>query len=133
MIKFLKLSNGDEIIGKIEGDTDAFYNVSDPMMVIGLREDNPYSGGMRLRHCLSLSADDFLSIPIKDVILTYTPSKAMEDYYHQSVIYNNIYVIPEIERQVIESTKELTEVVNKIISGVSKFETVEPKGKKILQ
>lgn len=114
MITIFKLINGEEIIGDVEGSTDAYYNVSDPMSIIGIREDSPFNSGLRLRNTLVLSEEEFISVPLKSVVIQYKPSKPMCEYYLASVQYNKMYVNPEVNKQIVNSAKELKHTISEL-------------------
>lgn len=110
MIKIFKLSNGNEIIGEVaeeELTNNEFYNIMNPMLIIGADDD--YGGGMRLRDAMLLSDEELLTVPVKHCILYYSPSKVFSEYYEIARVHYRINTKKEIEEQIRESTSDLAE------------------------
>lgn len=105
----LKLTTGEEIMGKVDIESsDEYYNVVDPMLVVGSR-DIYGEGAMKLRDALLLSDDAMLSIPSKHVILYYEPMLALQQYYDVAVDYSSKYTKPEISKQINDATMDIRE------------------------
>ena len=111
MIKIFKLTNGNEIIGKIteeELTSNEYYNIVNPMLIVGGDDEYGY-GGMRLRDALLLSDEDFLSVPAKHCIMYYNPSKVFSDYYELARVHYRANTKKDIEQQIREATQDLAE------------------------
>ncbi len=142
MIKIFKLTNGNEIIGEITDEEltlNEYYNIINPMLIIGADDDYGY-GGMRLRDALLLSDDDFMTIPAKHCMMYYSPSRVFVEYYQLANKHYKTNTKRDIEQQIKEATTELGQYMNdrtvdprkarsldRIMDILSELE--EPKGK----
>lgn len=138
MIKIFKLTNGNEIIGEIteeELSNNEFYNIMNPMLIIGADDDYGH-GGMRLRDALLLSDEELLTVPAKHCIMFYNPSKVFRDYYELARIHYRTNTKKEIEEQIQEATADLADHlrekerrVNKSLQDILIKMMDSPKGK----
>lgn len=111
MIRIFKLTNGNEIIGEIteeELTSNEYYNIVNPMLIVGADDDYGY-GGMRLRDALLLSDEDILTVPAKHCIMYYTPSKVFTNYYELARVHYRTNTKKDIEQQIREATFDLAE------------------------
>jgi hypothetical protein len=108
----LKLVNDEEIIAEFDhalsDDTPEFVCYQ-PMSVIGMREDTPYGGGMRLRNALVLSDDTSLIIRSRFVMAWYEPGQVMRKYYQAAIDYNLSYSKETVDGQIAKAAAELAE------------------------
>ena len=116
MIHIFKLTNGEQIIGRLE-ETELtnqdFYSILNPMLVIDstpLMEEAGY-GGMRLRDAMILSDDDKLVIPAKFCITVYNPSAALLKYYDRASVFYRKYTKKDIDRQIEDAVLDLEQAV----------------------
>ncbi len=104
-----KLTTGDDIIGVLENSpltNDEYYNIIDPMNIVGARDDSG-SMGMRLRDTLLLGSDNMLTIGNKNVLTYYEPIPQLANYYKRAYEYAKRFTKPIITEQIEMATKEL--------------------------
>jgi hypothetical protein len=113
MIKIFKLTNGNEIIGEVSDEeltSNEFYNIMNPMLIIGADDDYGY-GGMRLRDALLLSDEELLTVPVKHCIMFYNPSKVFREYYEVASVHYRSNTKKDIEEQIREATADLVDTL----------------------
>jgi hypothetical protein len=104
----LRLSNGDEIIGrlKVEDDDDLIsveqIELIDPMWIV-----SDEKGSIRLRDALVLYNNTTLCFFPEHVSITYRPSKNLERYYESAIQYSIEFTRGAIDAQIEESSIEL--------------------------
>jgi hypothetical protein len=112
MIKIFLLTNSEEVIGFIEEPieiaTCEYYNIVNPMYI---RDDYMKGGSMRLRDAMMLSSETLMTIPRKHVVSFYTPSAAMERYYHAAVKYATEITKKEIDSQIRHAVSHLEDAL----------------------
>lgn len=113
----LKLSNDEEIIAEFDHELTDDVNefvCTHPMSVIGMREDTPYGGGMRLRNALVLSDSTTLTLRARFVMAWYEPGVAMRKYYQAAVDYNLSYSKDTVDGQIQKAATELSESIKEL-------------------
>lgn len=69
------------------------------MYIIG-RQDEYGTNAMRLRNVLLLSDEDNIVISPENVVMEYTPSEVMTQYYTKAVEFDKKHGRPEIQEQI---------------------------------
>lgn len=108
MIYIFKMTSGEDVMGKIETNLlpeDEYYNIIDPMTVIGMRDET--TAGLRLRDTLLLGVDNVLTVHVEHVLSYYQPSPQLAEYYEVASKYAKKYTRPAIQEQIIYATKEM--------------------------
>ena len=121
-----KLTNGDDVIGFMENPVlpnQEFYNIVDPMNIVGARDEGG-SMGMRLRSTLLLGSEDVLTIAGRHVVTYYKPIPQLADYYQRAAEYAKRFTKPVIHEQI-----ELA--INDINRDLEDAETDEQDAKQI--
>lgn len=109
MIYIFKLTTGEDIIGVLENSpltTDEYYNIIDPMTIVGARDDAG-STGMRLRDTLMLAETDILTLANKNVMTFYPPVTQLARYYQKASEYARRFTRPMILEQIEVAISEL--------------------------
>lgn len=104
-----KLTNGDDVIGSVEGSVlpnEEFYNIVDPMTIVGARDEAGLMG-MRLRATLLLGSEDVLTIAGKHVITYYKPIPQLAEYYQRATEYATKFTRPLIHEQIELAIREI--------------------------
>ncbi len=69
----IKLRTGEEIMGQLDTDCDAFVSISDPVKIMyGYDAEGYY--GLRMQRFMSYTVDDLYTFNNNDIVLTATPS-----------------------------------------------------------
>jgi hypothetical protein len=113
MIIILRLTSGEEIIGEIENDLltkNEYYNILNPMLIVSSKED--YGGAMKLRDYFLLSDEELLSLPAKQVVVEYTPTYTMQEYYKKASYYQRTYTKIIVDEQIRVATTELDSMIS---------------------
>jgi hypothetical protein len=113
MIAVFKLISGEEIIGRLEVDTeeefDALeqYELHEPMWIV------PSDGGsMKLRDALMLSENTSLIFIPECIITCYRPSIPLISYYKRASEYSTNFTRETIDIQIEMATQDLVQVMN---------------------
>lgn len=108
MIVVFKLLSGEEVIGRMECETDEefdkldYYELFDPMWIVPSEQ-----GAMKLRDALMLSENLSLIFNPNDVITCYKPMQSFVDYYKRASEYSINFTRASIASQIELATQEL--------------------------
>lgn len=105
MIIALRLTNGDEIIGRTAEtypSKDEQFELIDPMWIIPDEK-----GSIRLRDALVLYGNSSLIFFPEHVITCYKPIKSLERYYRTAIQYSIEFTRDAINSQIEDSCTEL--------------------------
>lgn len=112
MIVVLKLLSGEEIIGKMECQTDEefykleSYELFDPMWIVPGE-----SGAMKLRDAVMLAENAALIFNPEFIITCYHPSESLVRYYQCANDYSQRFTRAAINSQIDLATSELQEMI----------------------
>ncbi len=115
MIKIVKLINGEEIIGDVEGDFSQFYNIFEPFNIKYVDEEK-YGVGVKLDYILAFSQNNCVTIRNNSVIYSYMPSNNLQSYYEKLVEYKNEQNPDELVKQTIQNMEDMDNHYRKLIS-----------------
>ena len=104
-----KLTNGDDVIGFVESPVlpnEEFYNIVDPMSIVGGRDETG-SMGMRLCSTLLLGSEDVLTIAGRHVVTYYKPIPQLAEYYQRAAEYAKRFTKPVIYEQIELAIKDI--------------------------
>lgn len=112
MIVVFKIISGEEIIGKLECETDEefdnleHYELIDPMWIV------PAEGGaMKLRDAVMLSDNTALIFIPETVITCYKPTINLINYYKKASLYSAEVARDSIGSQIDLATYELDQML----------------------
>jgi hypothetical protein len=110
MIIVFKLISGEEIIGRLDIETDEQfavleqYELFDPMWIV------PTEGGsMKLRDALMLSENTSLIFIPECIITCYKPSTPLTNYYKRASEYSINFTRESIDTQIEMATQDLVQ------------------------
>lgn len=112
MITVFKLISGEEIIGKVECETDEEFNaleqyeLIDPMWIVPTE-----AGSMKLRDAVMLSENSALIFVPECIITCYKPSISLVNYYNKASEYSTQYTREMINNQIDLATYELDQMI----------------------
>ena len=115
MIKIVKLINGEEIIGDVEGDFSEFYNIFEPFNITYVDEEK-YGVGVKLDYILAFSQNNCVTIKNNSVIYSYMPSSSLQDYYEKLIEYKNEQNPEELVKQTIQNMEDMDNHYRRLIS-----------------
>ena len=115
MIQIVKLINGDEIIGEVEGDFSEFYNIYEPFNMTRVDVEQ-YGMGVKLDYILAYSQNNCVTIKNNSVIYNYKPSENLKNYYEKLVEYKNEHDPDAIIKETIQNMEEMDNHYRKLIS-----------------
>jgi hypothetical protein len=116
--KVLKLSNGDDVIGLIDGEYDdpTVYRIEKPLTIYNMTLDNG-STALYLKSYSVLCNSDFASIFKNQVISSYTPSPTFINFYDVMVQYSELFSIPETIAGATAATLILQDAIKRKLRG----------------
>ena len=103
-----KLISGEEIIGRIDCDSDEDFNalekydLIDPMWIVPSE-----NGSMKLRDATMLAESSVLLFYSDMIITCYKPSVHLLEYYKKAIIYSEEFTRSSINNQINLATYEL--------------------------
>jgi hypothetical protein len=106
MIQIVKLINGDEIIGEVEGDFSEFYNIYEPFNMTRVDVEQ-YGMGVKLDYILAYSQNNCVTIKNNSVIYNYKPSENLKNYYEKLVEYKNEHDPDALIKETIQNMEEM--------------------------
>lgn len=115
MIQIIKLINGDEIIGEVEGDFSEFYNIYEPFNMTRVDVEQ-YGMGVKLDYILAYSQNNCVTIKNNSVIYNYKPSENLKNYYEKLVEYKNEHDPDALIKETIQNMEEMDNHYRKLIS-----------------
>ena len=115
MIQIVKLINGDEIIGEVEGDFSEFYNIYEPFNMTRVDVEQ-YGMGIKLDYILAYSQNNCVTIKNNSVIYNYKPSENLKNYYEKLVEYKNEHDPDALIKETIQNMEEMDNHYRKLIS-----------------
>lgn len=115
MIQIVKLINGEEIIGDVEGDFSEFYNIFEPFNITYVDEEK-YGVGVKLDYILAFSQNNCVTIKNNSVIYSYMPSSSLQDYYEKLIEYKNEQNPEELVKQTIQNMEDMDNHYRRLIS-----------------
>lgn len=115
MIQIVKLINGDEIIGEVEGDFSEFYNIYEPFNMTRVDVEQ-YGMGVKLDYILAYSQNNCVTIKNNSVIYNYKPSENLKKYYEKLVEYKNEHDPDALIKETIQNMEEMDNHYRKLIS-----------------
>lgn len=115
MIQIVKLINGDEIIGEVEGDFSEFYNIYEPFNMTHVDVEQ-YGMGVKLDYILAYSQNNCVTIKNNSVIYNYKPSENLKNYYEKLVEYKNEHDPDALIKETIQNMEEMDNHYRKLIS-----------------
>jgi hypothetical protein len=115
MIQIVKLINGDEIIGEVEGDFSEFYNIYEPFNMTRVDVEQ-YGMGVKLDYILAYSQNNCVTIKNNSVIYNYKPSENLKNYYEKLVEYKNEHDPDALIKETIQNMEEMDNHYRKLIS-----------------
>ena len=115
MIQIVKLINGEEIIGDVEGDFSEFYNIFEPFNITYVDEEK-YGVGVKLDYILAFSQNNCVTIKNNSVLYSYIPSKNMTEYYKKLVEYKNEQSPEEMIEKTIKDMEDMDRQYRELIS-----------------
>lgn len=115
MIQIVKLINGDEIIGEVEGDFSEFYNIYEPFNMTRVDVEQ-YGMGIKLDYILAHSQNNCVTIKNNSVIYNYKPSENLKNYYEKLVEYKNEHDPDALIKETIQNMEEMDNHYRKLIS-----------------
>lgn len=115
MIQIIKLINGDEIIGEVEGDFSEFYNIYEPFNMIRVDVEQ-YGMGVKLDYILAYSQNNCVTIKNNNVIYNYKPSENLKNYYEKLVKYKNEHDPDALIKETIQNMEKMDNHYRKLIS-----------------
>lgn len=105
MIIIAKLTTGEEIIGKVNNEIHEQCDMEGPMLIVGSRDDQ--GGALKLRDFFLLSEETSFTIPADMILITYTPTEVMQEYYKKAIYYSWTHTKLIVEDQIKHATMEL--------------------------
>lgn len=112
MIVVFKLYSGDEVIGRLDAETDEefdnleYYELKDPMWIV------PTEGGaMKLRDACMLSLNEGLIFHPESIITCYKPIVSLINYYNKASTYSAEFTRESIANQIDLATYELEQMM----------------------
>lgn len=112
MITVFKLISGEEIIGRLECETDEEFNSLDQYELIDPMWIVPTDGGaMKLRDAAMLSENSALIFVPECIITCYKPSVSLINYYNKASEYSTQYTRESIANQIDLATYELDQMI----------------------
>ena len=109
MIKVVKLSNGEEMIGDVSPvNEDAYaYKIENPMYI------DHVQGGMKLRDALHVSTDQAFNFRSSDILHMYEPLNLLTVYYIKNLEYCVMVSRPYAEVQLKEVIAEIEGILQR--------------------
>jgi hypothetical protein len=112
MITVFKLISGEEIIGKLDIETDEEFDkleqfeLHDPMWIVSAE-----GGSMKLRDALILSENTSLIFIPECIITCYKPSTPLTNYYNRAREYSIDYTRAAVDAQIEIAAQDLEQLI----------------------
>ena len=122
MIVVFRLYSGEEVIGKLDVETDEefdnleHYELMDPMWIV------PTEGGaMKLRDACMLSLNQGLIFHPEAIITCYKPIPNLVNYYKKANVYSVEFARESIANQIDFATQELEQMMQEEKEYIAKM------------